>query len=412
VEGEIAACQKATGESKPFCCGSSDPRSKRETPVDRKINDNIDIEKSAGRHEAVIEHIVLNVQGLTCVGCETKLFRALGNVPGVQNLHTSLVLSRAEFDLDEKAGPVAEVIRAVEMSTGFVFQRVGTDGQEVDVLVKDGGAEGFTGRKYPEGVFQMVVVDRNTVRITYDAKVIGARTLLWSAFGRTLELAAPRGSGELESGKRHVRSIAWITILSICLTIPVLVLAWAPLPPRPVLYGGISLALATIVQCGIAGPFYPSALRALVFTRVIEMDLLIILSTSTAYIFSIVSFAYQTAGRPLPTGDFFETSTLLVTLIMLGRLVSAFARQKAVESVSIRSLQVDTAILVDVDGRNERVIDARLLQYGDLFKILPDSRITTDGIVISGTTDVDESMVTGESVPVEKAPGSLVIAAP
>ncbi len=115
-------------------------------------------------------------------------------------------------------------------------------------------------------------------------------------------------------------------------------------------------------------------------------------------------------GRPLPTGEFFETSTLLVTLIMLERWMSAFARQRAVESVSIGSLQAETAVLCDADGRGDEQIDARLLQYGDFFKVPPDSRITTDGIVVLGMTEVDKSMVTGESLPVEKLLGSSVIA--
>lgn len=109
------------------------------------------------------------------------------------------------------------------------------------------------------------------------------------------------------------------------------------------------------MQVAIAGPFYPSALKALIFTHIIKMDLLIVLSTSTAYVFSLASFAYQVIGRPLPTGEFFETSTLLVTLIMLGRWVSALARQRAVESVSIRSLQAETAVLCDADGYNKLV---------------------------------------------------------
>ena len=115
-------------------------------------------------------------------------------------------------------------------------------------------------------------------------------------------------------------------------------------------------------------------------------------------------------GRPLPTGQFLETSTLLVTLIILGRLVSAFARQRAVESVSIRSLQVEIAVLCDADGRNDQEIDARRLQYGDSSRVKPDSRTTTDGTIVSGTTEVDESMVTDESLPVVKTPGSFVIA--
>ncbi|KAL9098218.1 MAG: hypothetical protein Q9187_009701, partial [Circinaria calcarea] len=201
-----------------------------------------------------------------------------------------------------------------------------------------------------------------------------------------------------------------MTAFSAVLTTPVLILAWAPLPQHEILYGAVSLTLATIVQIVVAGPFYPSALRALLFTRVIEMDLLIVLSTSTAYIFSIIAFAYQVRGHPLLSGEFFETSTLLVTLIMLGRLVSAFARHKAVESISIRSLQIETALLLDRDGSGVQEIDARLLQYGDIFKVIPDSRIATDGIVVSGESEVDESNMTGEAVPVEKSAGSNIIA--
>jgi heavy metal translocating P-type ATPase len=395
--------------SKYACCNGSSSRSGNEIPTsdasDAQAADHADIEKGT----TFLEHVVLNVQGLTCVGCETKLFRSLQGVPGVRNLRTSLVLSQAEFDLDEKAGMVIEVIKSVETTTGFTCRRLNNEGQEIDIII-DGDAKAFVERKYPDGITQMVASGKQTVRITYDAKVVGARAILEKRFEIPLKLAAPLGSSEFESGKKHVRNTAWITLLSAVLTIPVLVLAWAPLPPQPIVYGGASLALATIVQFAVAGPFYPSALRALVFTHVIEMDLLIVLSTSTAYLFSVVSFAYQVIGRPLPTGGFFETSTLLVTLIMLGRWVSAFARQRAVESVSIRSLQAETAVLCDAHGRGDEQIDARLLQYGDLFKVIPDSRITTDGVVVLGTTEVDESMVTGESLPVEKLLGSSVIA--
>jgi len=402
-----------SNEIKADCCGSEKElggsRSRGEASVfdefSKQAADQPDIEKGA----LFLEHVVLDVQGLTCVGCETKLFRSLQGIPGVRNLRTSLVLSQAEFDLDEKSGLVVEVIKSVEKTTGFTCQRLNNEGQEIDVIV-DGDAKAFVESKYLNGVTQMVASDDQTVRITYDAKIIGARALLEKWADSPLKLAAPRGSSELESGKKHVRTTGWITFLSACLTVPVLVLAWAPLPPRPVVYGGVSLALATIVQVAIAGPFYPSALRALIFTHVIEMDLLIVLSTSTAYIFSLVSFAYQVIGRPLPTGEFFETSTLLVTLIVLGRWVSAFARQRAVESVSIKSLQAETAVLCDADGRGDGEVDARLLQYGDLFKVTPDSRITTDGIVVLGTTEVNESMLTGESLPVKKLPGSSVIA--
>jgi Cu2+-exporting ATPase len=207
-----------------------------------------------------------------------------------------------------------------------------------------------------------------------------------------------------------------MTLLSSLLTIPILVLAWAPIPKRPVAYGWASLALATVIQVAVAGPFYVSALKALVFARMVEMDLLIVLSTSATYVFSLVSFGFLARGRLLSTGDFFETGALLVTLIMVGRFVSALARQKAVESISIRSLQAPTAVLAAAaevaagDGGRESEIDSRLLQYGDVFKVAPDSRVPTDRTVVPGSSAVDESMITGESRPVEKAPGSTVVA--
>ncbi|KFY03151.1 hypothetical protein V490_00264, partial [Pseudogymnoascus sp. VKM F-3557] len=231
-------------------------------------------------------------------------------------------------------------------------------------------------------------------------------------------------------------------IVSTVLTIPVLVMAWAPIPKHEVIYGAVSLVLATIVQVYVAGPWYISAFNALFFSRLIEMDLLVVLSTTTAfiysiiayaflvsekplstgsfflvvlsttaaYIYSIIAYAFLVSEKPLSTGSFFQTSTLLVTLIMVGRLVSGFARQRAVESISIESLQSSTAILTDPKTHEEQEIDARLLQYQDIFKALPDTSIATDGTVIAGTSEVDESTITGEATLVAKSRGSPVVA--
>ena len=224
-----------------------------------------------------------------------------------------------------------------------------------------------------------------------------------------MKLSPLRGDASLEAGSKQVRHVGYMTLLSAILTIPVLVIAWAPLRKQDIAYGSTSLGLATIVQVVIARPFYPKALKSFIFSRMIEIDLLIVLSTSAAYIFSVVSFGYIIMHKPLSTSEFFETSTLLVTLIMLGRYVSALARQKAVTSISIRSLQTSSSILLTGDSK-EREIDSRLLQYGNIFKVVPDTRIPTDGTVISGSSEVNESMLTGESVPVEKYAKSTVIA--
>ncbi|KAK4233839.1 E1-E2 ATPase-domain-containing protein [Achaetomium macrosporum] len=356
------------------------------------------------------EHIVLSITGMTCTGCETKLQRALSPLAAVKNLKTSLVLARAEFDLDLGRGSLAEVLKHLERTTEFKCERVGQHGSTLDLIVPYGETADFTKRQWPKGVTDVTAIDKTTVRVAFNPGVVGARDLVERGWGAPLELAPLRPDPTLAAGSKHVRHMGYMTVLSAFLTIPVLVLAWAPLPEKEIEYNFASLALATVVQLVIAGPFYPKAIKALVFSRVIEMDLLIVLSTSTAFVFSVVSFGYLVARRPLSTESFFETSTLLVTLIMVGRFVAALARQKAVESISIHSLQPSTAILVDEVGGRDREIDTRLLQYGDKFRVAPESRIPTDGTVVSGSSEADESMVTGESKPVEKHTGSAVIA--
>ncbi|MCJ1352326.1 MAG: hypothetical protein MMC33_002310 [Icmadophila ericetorum] len=365
---------------------------------------NIDLEK--GTTET--DHVVLSIQGLHCVPCEHKLSKCLASIPGIFNIQTSLVLSQAEFDLDLCVASTDDVVRLIKRRTGFVCQKLTSDGHNIDVIVEDSAK--FVKQPHPPGVNYMIPIDKRRVQVTYNASIEGARNLCEKFFQPPLQLAPPRPHPTIAAGKDTVTKSTYLTLLSATLTLPVLILAWAPLPQYPLAYGIVSLVLATIVQVVVAGPFYRSAFMSLFYSRSIEMDLLIVLSTTTAYVFSVISFAFQALGQPLATGEFFETSTLLVTLIMLGHLVSALARQKAIESISIRSLQAATAILVDSNGNNERIIDARLLQYGDFFKVMPDSRVVTDGNVVLGTSEHDESMVTGEAQFVEKIPGSSVIA--
>ncbi|KAI9705318.1 MAG: hypothetical protein M1820_005148 [Bogoriella megaspora] len=353
-------------------------------------------------------HVVLSVSGMTCSGCETKLQRSLATVEAIRNLRTSLILCRAEFDLDLRVDSVEGLIHQLHRITEFKYEELKQHGSEIEVHLPN--VKSFVQQDLPMGVSSMQVVDKNTVRISYDPSIVGARELVEKKFGLVLSIAPVKTDASLAAGSKHVWHVGLMTLLSAALTTPVLVLAWAPLNKRPDLYGSVSLALATLVQFLIAGPFYQTALKSLIFARMIEMDLLIVISTSVAYVYSVVAFAYVVVGKPLATGEFFETSTLLVTLIMVGRWVSALARQKAIESVSVRSLQTSVATLVSEQDLSEREIDARLLQYGDLFRVAPESRIPTDGTVITGNSEVDESMMTGESLPVEKRPGAVVIA--
>ena len=408
-----------------------------------------DLEKGSA-----MDHAVIQISGMTCTGCERKLERVLSSIPGVHNVQISLVLGRAEFDVDAGLS-VNHVVALLEQKTEFNCT-VRKEGHRLEVLIpgpmlapamglgttagasKNGSSQfprGLGGPPYPSGVEDIKIVDSNgrewnrmganrgfpqrlgvevlpskpheyRALILYNPHVVGARDLLETGFGAPLSLA-PLSSDQVATDAGHLRRALYVTLLSMIFTIPVLIMAWAPLPPHTIAYGCISLVLATMVQFIVAGPFYPKALKAILFSGMIEMDLLIVISTTTAYIYSIVAFIYKIRGRPLSTGEFFETSTLLVTLITCGRLASAYARWKAAHSFSVQALQPSKALICN-DGQ-ERLIDVREFQYGDLFKILPDSVVPTDGIIMSGESEIDESMITGEAVPVPKFLGSHIV---
>jgi Cu2+-exporting ATPase len=120
------------------------------------------------------------------------------------------------------------------------------------------------------------------------------------------------------------------------------------------------------------------------------MDMLIVLSTSTAYIYSLVAYAFLVCGKPLSTGEFFETSTLLVTLIMVGQSAAKCGSQTALESVSMESMLQAQMMTVVTEIGVEENIDSRLLEDGDVFRVHPDEKIVTDGVIIEGETEVDE----------------------
>jgi Cu2+-exporting ATPase len=275
------------------------------------------------------------------------------------------------------------------------------DGNPLDLVHK---------KDRPLGVLDLIAFNKTMIRVTYDPKIVGARDLLLDPFFRNAKLGPVAPNSLIASGRTHAHRVLLLTLSSTLLTIPVLILSWAPLPKHEILYGAISLGLATIVQTVIAGPFYVKALKALFFSHMIEMDLLIVLSTSVAFAYSVIAYAYLASGSPLSTGLFFETSTLLVTLIMVGRYISVWARQKAIESICTTSIQNPTALLVDPKSHQELEIDARLLQYQDTFKVLPETPIVTDGVIVTGDTEVDESLITGEAKLVTKQPGMSVTA--
>ena len=368
-----------------------------------------DVEQGS-RH---IEHVVLKFQGSNCPGCSSKIVKAFKSLPAVQNFQMNTMLLQADFDLDLTKSSVQNVIESVKNTTGRTAQRIGEGWHELDIVVSGNRRDFAAEVSLLFGVKDVIEVNRHTFSVRYDASLIGARQILKALntdADDPLTLAPPKSHDQVP---KDIRASAYLTSFSWFLTIPILILAWAPLPKHTIAYGGASLALATIIQVVVAGPFYPRALRSLILNRVIDLDLLVVLSTSITYGFSVASLICEAKGTRLVSGIYFETSALLITFIVMGRLMSDFACHRTLRIGSIKSLQTRSTLLIDAldpSLENDWDIDVRLLQLGDMFRVHPRSSIATDGIIVSGTSEVDESVLTGEARLVGKTIGSLVIA--
>ena len=357
--------------------------------------------------------MIMSVEGMDCPSCAVRVTKALRAIPSVTQPKVNAFAAEATLMYDVGTILPDEIARRVTGLTGFTCKFEQELREEdllktlwVSVPIK------WDDNELPNGV---VIKSRKLkknkgylLEVQYDSTVIQPRDVVASFEPWGGEYVPLEQVREPSQASKDIWVLLRRTALSAIATIPILVLSWAPIPKRPVVYGSVSLVLATFVQFYVARPLYRSSFRSLFLQHVIDMDLLVAGSTSIAYIYSVISFSFLAAGKPIDD-SFFETSALLVTLIMVGRLMSAFARRRATSALdAVDALQVRMVSLVENGG--VRPIPAELVHVGDILQVSPDSTIPTDGVLRSGVTQVDESSLTGESKPAEKKRGSTVIA--
>nr|CCA15420.1 coppertransporting ATPase putative [Albugo laibachii Nc14] len=172
----------------------------------------------------------------------------------------------------------------------------------------------------------------------------------------------------------------------------------------------IMFLLATPVQFGVGKGFYATAWNGLKH-GMMGMDFLIISGTSASYVFSFCSLISSLINPEFDGHQFFESSAMLITFVTLGKYMESVAKGKTTDALSqLLSMQPKTAILVDPSGDAEenREIPIELVQRGDLLRIPPGANISVDGVVRRGQSSCDESMITGESMPIVKSVGDYV----
>ena len=357
--------------------------------------------------------MIMSIEGMDCPSCAVRVTKALNTIPSVTQPKVNVFAAEATLMYDAGTIFPDEIAQRVTTLTGFTckFEQDLREGDLTKTLWISVPVK-WDDYELPTGVSiggQKLLKNKSyLLEVQYDSTMIQPRRVL-AAFkpwnGEHVPLEQARGPNQ---ASKELWYFIRRTILSAIATIPILIFSWAPLPKHPILYGSISLALATFVQFYIAFPLYRSSFRFLFFERVIDMDLLVASSTSIAYIYSVISFGFLAAGKPIDK-SFFETSTLLVTLIMVGSTVSAFSSRHTTSALdAVDALQVRMVNLVE--SGTIRPIPAELVHVDDVLLVSPDSTIPTDGVIREGVTQVDESSLTGESKPVEKQRGSSVIA--
>jgi Cu+-exporting ATPase len=170
---------------------------------------------------------------------------------------------------------------------------------------------------------------------------------------------------------------------------------------------------STPVQFIIGRRFYVGAYKAL-RKGYANMDVLIALGTNAAYFYSVYVVGRAVFSSHFKGSDFFETSSMLISFILLGKYLEVLAKGKTSQAIAkLMDLTPDTAILLTQDDKGnvigEREIDSRLIQKNDVIKVVPGAKVASDGFVVWGQSHVNESMITGEAKPVAKIKGDMVI---
>ena len=316
------------------------------------LADIFDAVERAG-YTPVTETVTVGIADMSCANCADANAEALGAVPGVLSVDVNYATDEARVRFNPETASREDLYAAIE-GAGY------TPVREAD----DGGDAGDAHDAARRGEI------RRQRRLTLFGAALSAPLVLFLAEELLL------GGGLLPE-----------TVLGVS-------------------FGWVSFLLATPVQVVLGWPFYRNSYTALVRNRRANMDVLIALGSSTAYLYSVVVLLGLVAG-----GLYFDTAALILVFITLGNYLEARSKGQAGEALrALLELEADTATLVDEDGA-EREVPVEEVRVGDRMKVRPGEQVPTDGVVVDGRSAVDESMVTGESVPVEKGPGDQVVGA-
>jgi P-type Cu+ transporter len=353
----------------------------------------------------------LPVQGMTCAACSARLENVLNKLPGIQEARVSLATESASLDLGEDAPGVGEIVATIGRA-GF---SVPTELVELDISGMTCAAcstrlENVLG-KQPGVELAAVNLATEKAAITIHAGAITQGDLI-AAVARTGFSASPavttaeqRAAAEArarEQDRREQNRLIVSALLTAPLAIPMLLMLfgvdWMLAP-------WLQFALATPVQFWSGRHFYVGAYKSL-RGGAGNMDVLVVMGTTAAWGLSTYVVLTGGAGGHL----YFEASAMIITLVLFGKWMEARAKRSAASAIrALMDLRPETA-RVELDGRVVEM-PVESVQRDAIVLVRPGERLPVDGVILDGTSQLDESMLTGESMPVTKGAGDEVTGA-
>ncbi|WP_322497117.1 heavy metal translocating P-type ATPase [Chloroflexus sp.] len=320
----------------------------------------------------VTDEITLAITGMTCASCSARVEKALRKTPGVLNAEVNLASEQALVRYVPGMVDRADLVKAVEQAGYGVITPAATTAETEDVEARARAHE-------------MAVRRRRLV-----VGVVFSLPLFVLSMARDFGLIAPWLIGE-------GAAMAAMSGSSMAEMMPMIA-------ARDDLLNWLFLALATPVQFYSGRDFYRYAWRALRM-RTATMDTLIALGSSAAYFYSLVLLLSGAPGHV-----YFETAAVIITLILVGKYLEARAKSQTSAAIkALIGLQPKTARVLR--GGQEVDVPLSEVRAGEMVIVRPGEKIPVDGVIVTGESTVDESMLTGESLPVEKQAGDTVFGA-
>jgi P-type Cu+ transporter len=358
------------------------------------------------------KQVILPITGMTCANCVATVERNLKKDKGVMVANVNLSSERATIEYNPEVSNLRNLIERVNKA-GY-----GVATGEADLLIKHLSDNNDARRieravNKIEGVLDVSVsITTEQAKIKYIPTIVSQAELRRSINSAGFEVVET--GSDAEDAEQIVRQCEIdlqrrLLITGLIFTVPLFLLAmirdlFMPAWGEDVWVNWLMFLLATPVQFYVGWQYYVGAFKSL-RNRSANMDVLISMGSSVAYIYSLS----VTLGV-LPGHVYFETSAVIITLIKLGKFLEAKAKGRTSEAIKkLMGLRAKTArVIRDGDELEMSVDDVKI---GDVVLVRPGEIIAVDGVVIEGHSSVDESMLTGESMPVEKKAGDAVIGA-